>query len=171
MASSVPRELGGAGRIVGEQAFDAERHVGQPPGRIEPRAEGEAEVDRRWPGAGRAPAAANSAAMPGCIRPARIRFRPWATRRRLLRVEPDDIGDGAERDQVEQRIEPRLVGRRELAALAQLGAQRQQHVESDADAGQLLAREAAAGLARIDDHVGVGQRHPRRRRPPAGGGR
>ena len=79
---------------------------------------------------GSRPATANSAATPGCMRPARIRFSPCATRRRLLRVEPDDVGDGAERDQVEQRVEARLA----LASVnaprcAQLGAQREQHVE------------------------------------------
>ena len=42
------RQLGGARRVVGEQAFDAERHVGQAAGGVDARAEREAEVERRW---------------------------------------------------------------------------------------------------------------------------
>ena len=49
------------------------------------------------------------------------------------------------------------MGRVKHAALAQFGAQRQQHVEHHADAGDGLALERAAGLVRVDDHVGVGQ--------------
>ena len=75
----------------------------------------------------------------------------------VVGVEADDVGHRAQRDQVEQGVEPRLLGGAERAARAQLGAQREQHVEDDADAGQVLAREAAARLVRIDDHVGVGQ--------------
>ena len=89
----------------------------------------------------------------------------------VVAVEPHDVGDGAERDQVEQGVEPRLLGDAELAARAQLGAQRQQHVEGDADAGQVLAREGAAGLVRVDDDVGVRQHDLAVDRAPAGDGR
>jgi hypothetical protein len=78
------RELVGARGVVAQQAFDAERHVGQTPGGVQPRPDREAEV-----GGARlarlAPATANSAATPGCMRPARTRFSPCATRQRLLR--------------------------------------------------------------------------------------
>jgi hypothetical protein len=60
----------------------------------------------------------------------------------VVGVEPDDVGDGAERDQVEQRVEARLVLGRERAAPAQLAAQREQHVEHHADAREALARES-----------------------------
>jgi hypothetical protein len=40
---------------------------------------------------------------------------------------------------------------------AQLGPQRQQHIEHHADAGNRLAGERAAGLVRVDDHIGLGQ--------------
>ena len=112
---------------------------------------------RAWRGS--RPAAAKRAATPGCIRPARIRFRPCATRQRLLRSRRHDVGDGAEGDQVEERVQPGLIGGSEVAALAQLRPQRQQHVEGDAAAGELLAGEAAARLARVDDDVGRGQAH------------
>ncbi len=45
----------------------------------------------------------------------------------------------------------------EHAALAQLGAQCQQHVKHHAHAGDRLAGKGAAGLVRVDDHVRFGQ--------------
>ena len=151
-------ELGGPRRIVREQAFDAERHVGQPAGGIEPWPDGEAEVG----GARQARVAAgggeegrHAGLHPAGANPLQALCHQAA----VVAVEADDVGDRAEGDEVEQRVQSRLLRDRELAALAQLGAQRQQHVERDADAGELLAREAAARLARIDDDVGRGQPH------------
>ena len=43
------------------------------------------------------------------------------------------------------------------AARAQLGPQRQQHIEHHAHAGDGLALKGAAGLVRVHDHVGIGQ--------------
>ena len=108
---------------------------------------------------GSRPAAANRAATPGCIRPARIRFSPCATRQRLLRSRRTTSATVPSATRSSRASSRGCVRNTELAALAQLGAQRQQHVEGDADAGELLAREAAARLARIDDHVGLGQSH------------
>ena len=45
MPSSVRASSCGAAGVVGQQAFDAERHVGQPPGGVDARAEREAEVE------------------------------------------------------------------------------------------------------------------------------
>ena len=108
---------------------------------------------------GSRPAAAKRAATPGCIRPARIRFRPWATRQRLLRSRRTTSATVPSATRSSSASSRGCSAGGELAALAQLGAQRQQHVEGDADAGELLAGEAAARLARIDDHVGLGQAH------------
>jgi hypothetical protein len=58
------------------------------------------------------PAAANSAATPGCMRPERTRFRPCATETAVVRVQPHDVGHRAERDEVEQGVQPRLRGGR-----------------------------------------------------------
>ena len=70
-------------------------------------------------------------------------------------VEPDqrhDVGDGAERDEIEQRAEVRLRACDESTPLAQMRAQRAQHVEHHTDAGEVLRRKRAARLVRIDDH-------------------
>ena len=57
-------------------------------------------------------------------------------------VEPHDVGDGAERDEVEQRAEIRLARapRRRRRARSRARS-RQQHVEHHADAGDVLATE------------------------------
>ena len=72
----------------------------------------------------------------------------------VVGVEFDDVGDGAQGDQGQQGVEPGLGGGADAAALAQLGAQGQQHVEHDADAGQVFAGEGAAGLVGVDDDGG-----------------
>ena len=77
----------------------------------------------------------------------------------VVGVEPDHVGDGAERNQRQQRVELGLTCAAEHAAFPQLGAQRQQHVEHHADASHGLAFEVAAGLVGVDDHVGVRQHH------------
>ena len=41
--------------------------------------------------------------------------------------------------------------------MAQLGAQRQQHIKHHAHTGQRLAFKAASRLVRVDDHIGIGQ--------------
>jgi hypothetical protein len=148
------RQFVGARRVVGQQALDAQRHVGQPAGRVDARAEREAEVEGGGDLALR-PAAVNSAASPHGMAPARMRFRPCATRRRLLASSlttsatvPSATRAAAHRAWAAWRVEH--------AARAQLGAQRQQHVEHHADAGDRLALEVAARLVRVDDHGGLG---------------
>ena len=122
------RELVRARGVVGEQAFDAERHVGEPPGGVQARPDREAEV-------GRARLARIAPGDREQRRDARLHaagadpLQALRDQAAVVAVEADDVGDGAERDQVEQRVEPRLLGDAELAALAQLGAQREQHVE------------------------------------------
>ena len=84
----------------------------------------------------------------------------------IVAVERYDVGDGAERDQVEQRAEVGFGVLRERATAAQFGTQRQHDVEHDADTGHGLAREVAARLVRIDDDIGIGAAFR-----PAGGDR
>ncbi len=60
----------------------------------------------------------------------------------IVVIEAHDVGDGAERDQIQQRSPAAAASRVEAAARAQFGAQRQQHIEHDADPGQVLARES-----------------------------
>lgn len=72
-------------------------------------------------------------------------------------VEPDDIGDSPQRDQIEQRGEPGFAASAALGkpvARAQFGAQRQHNVEDDADSGEMLAGEVAVREIRVDDTVG-----------------
>ena len=107
IASSVAASSCGARGVVGEQAFDAERHVGQAPGGVQARPDREAEVgsarlariapgDREQRGDARLHAAGADPLQP---------VRDEAA---VVAVEADDVGDGAERDQVEQGVEPRL---------------------------------------------------------------
>jgi hypothetical protein len=150
------RQLFGAARVVGQQALDAQRHVGQPAGRVDARAQGKAEVE----GGGHRRRAARGLEERGHARghgagaDAAQALRHQAA---VVGVELHHVGHGAERDQRQQRIELGLRGHVEHAAPAQLGAQRQQHIEHHADAGDALALELAAGLVGVDQHVGHGQ--------------
>ena len=67
--SSCSREVHRPRLVVGEQALDADRHVGEPPGGVEPRAGDEAEVVRCRARRGRGRRRANSASTPGCALP------------------------------------------------------------------------------------------------------
>ena len=84
-------------------------------------------------------------------------LQPLPDQDAVVAIEPDDVSDGAERDQIEQMIEARLGCNVEGVARAQFGAQCEQHIEHHADARQMLARESAAGLVRIDDAGGSRQ--------------
>ena len=158
-------DLQGAAGVFGEQAFDAEAHVGEAAGGIQARAEDEAEVHRRRlfrVAAG----GLEQRGEAGLQLAGAHALQALADQDAVVAVELDDVGDGAERDEVEQAGEVGfgLVG--EEAALAQFGAQGEHDVEHDADAGDALGREVAARLVRVHDAVGLRQAFP-----PAGGGR
>ena len=93
------------------------------------------------------------------MRPLRMRFRPCATRRRLLASSLTTSATVPSATRSSSGIELGLRAVGERAARAQLGAQGEQHIEHHADAGQRLAGERIARRVRIDDHVGVGQCH------------
>ena len=99
------RQFVGARRVVGQQAFDAQRHVGQPAGRVDARAQREAEVE----GGGRlrpcAPAAVNRLARPQGSAPARMRLQALRHQAAVVGVELDHVGHRAERHQRQQRVE------------------------------------------------------------------
>ena len=57
------------------------------------------------PRARQRPAALNSAATPGCMRPARMRLQALRDEAAVVGVELHHVGHGAERHQVEQRVE------------------------------------------------------------------
>jgi hypothetical protein len=138
------RDVHRASRVVGDQAFDAQRHVGQAAGGVEARADHEAEVEGAAPAPGRV-RRREQGAQAGRQRPWRDALQALADEDAVVAVEFDDVGDGAERDQVEQRGELGFAAAAEPAALAQFGAQREHDVEHDADAGEALAREAQPG--------------------------
>ncbi len=104
------------------------------------------------------PATRNSAATPACMRPARMRLMPCATRMRLLASSLTTSATVPSATRSSRLSSLGWVCGVEHAAPAQFGAQRQQHVEHDADAGQVLAGEAAVRLVRVDDHARVRQR-------------
>ena len=171
MPSSVRASSSARAGVVGQQAFDAQRHVGQAPGGVDARAQRKAEVEG---GGARAASRAGRREQRGHAR--------LHARRRARASGPAPPGGGCWRracttsatvpsaTRSSRASSLGCAGRVEHAALAQLGAQRQQHVEHHADAGDGLALEAAAGLVGVDDDVGVGQ-HDARRPARAGGGR
>jgi hypothetical protein len=105
--------------------------------------------------AGLRPAARKMARRPGVSWPWRMRLRPWLTSTRLLwsSLTTSATVPRATRSS-RQRAGARCALLRKPVALAQFGAQRQHHVEDHADAGQMLARETAAGKVGVDDAVG-----------------
>ena len=144
------------GRVVGREATDAEAHVVQSSGRIDARADGEAEI-----GGGQA----------RCITPrhfdqctqANTSFPlPQAAHSRrdegaVARIEWNKIGNRAHGHQIEQRRQVGIV-RAYITSCTHRRPQRRQHVERDTDARQHLARKRIAVAIRIDDRVGIGQR-------------
>ena len=99
-------------------------------------------------------AAAEQRRDAGCMRPARMRFRPCATRRRLLASSLTTSATVPQRHQVEQRVQPRLMAASKRRARAARRAWPAARRTSRADAGQRLAGEGAARLVRVDDDVG-----------------
>ncbi len=96
--------------------------------------------------------------------------QPFGDEDAIVRIEAHDVGHRAERDEVEQGVEPRLRRLRKHAAPPQFCPQGGEDIEHDADAGEVLARKSAARLVRIDDagrarqplprQVMVGDQHP-----------
>ena len=100
-AIELARDRQRAAGVVGDQAFDAERHVGQPAGGVEARPEHEAQVV-----GGRARGiAAGRLEQRGDARLHAARayaLQSLLHQDAVVVVEPHDVGDGAERDEVEQ---------------------------------------------------------------------
>ena len=106
-----PVELGGERqrrRIgLGEQATDADRHVGEPAGGIEAGTGDETQVVARRP-ARIAPRGGEQRAHAGLRAAGADAREPLRDERPVEPVEAHDVGHGAQRDQVEQRAEVRL---------------------------------------------------------------
>ena len=133
-----------------EQAANAERHVGQPAGGIQTRSGDEAQIEPRR-ARDIAPRHVEDRSQTGMRAPAANARQPLRDQNAVHEIEPHDVGDGAERDEIEQCAEVRLARLDERTALTQTRPQRGQHEEHHADAGNVLRRIRAAGLIRIDD--------------------
>jgi hypothetical protein len=96
-----------AADVVRRQAFDAERHVRQPPRRIQARPQREAEVEARRV-ARIAPRRAKERGDAGLHAAAADSREALRDEHPVVAVELDDIGYGAERDEIEQAVEPRF---------------------------------------------------------------
>ena len=75
----------------------------------------------------------------------------------IVAIELHHIGDGAERDQIEQGSEIRFGFVGKQSTLAHFSAQCQQGIKHNADTGYGFARKATTGLVRVDDGGGVRQ--------------
>ena len=142
-------QLGGAGQVGGQQAFHADRHVGQSAGGIDARADGKTQVG----GSQRVGAAAGhlqQGSDAGAGSSGTNARQPRVDDDAVVVGERHHIGHGAQRRQVHERRQRR---RRPVEApqLAAVTAQRDQHIEHDAHTGQVLVREGAAGLVGVDD--------------------
>ena len=115
-----PVELGGerrGGRLgIGEEAANAERHVGQAPRGVEPGTGDEAQVVARRPA--RIAARDREQRLDAGLSAAGADARePLRDERPVDPVEAHDVGHGAQRDEVEQPAEIRLRAVREVAAM------------------------------------------------------
>ncbi len=143
--SSSPASVSASPGIIRQQAADADRHVVDPPGRIEARRDLVAELARRQ-------------LVQAATRDARERHEAGRCRARahaaqafldedaVVAVERHHVGDRAERHEVEEIRDRRQAL---VAALLQLAGQRRHEVERDADARQRPAAELRAGQVRV----------------------
>jgi hypothetical protein len=103
MASSCCASAAARG-VVGDQAFDAQRHVGQPAGGVDARAEREAEVEGR--GARRlAPAPPRTAPPPGLHAAGADALQALRHQAAVVGVQPHHVGHRAQGHQVQQRVQ------------------------------------------------------------------
>ncbi len=131
--------------IVGQQAFNANRHVGQVPGGVDARAPGQSPCHKWWPAARFCLLAWYSAAH-ACWHGAFAYAlqHPGATRRRLLAsslTTSATVPSATSGSRVSSRG---WFCASNCAALAQLGAQHQQYVEHHAHPSQVFPGKACS---------------------------
>ena len=148
-----PGQLPRPRRVVAQQAFDAQRHVFQAAGRVEPRRHRVADVRGRQ-GTRVPPRHLDQRLQPRRAPPGTQPPQPGRDQRAVAHVQRDQVGDGAHRHQVQQHGQVRLTVAKGTAAPEQR-PQRQKHVEHHPHPGQRLGGKAAAGLVGVDDGVGV----------------
>ena len=159
MASSCAGQLGGARRVVASRHSMPSVMSASRPAALMRGPSAKPKSKPQWRGADRArrrrtaPPRRRACGRRGCA------CRPCATRRRLLASSRTTSATVPSATRSSRRPAAAASPRSKHAARAQLAAQREQHVEHHADAGEVLAREAARRLVRVDDHVGIGQPH------------
>ena len=156
------RQGNGAGKIVREQAFDAQPHVGHAAGRVQPRTQLKPEVGgsnllRRPAGS---PDQGHDALATA---PRPDTPQALVNQDTVVVVQLHHVGNSAQRHQVQQCREVRRLNalRSKPACMLQPGPDCQQHVKHDAHTGNTLAWEPVAGLVRVDDDGG-GRKLPAR---------
>ena len=82
-------------------------------------------------------------------------FSPWVTKARLSVLQTSDVGDGAERDEIEQVDQLRLLAICEKAARREARGQRHAEQERHADRGEMAVRRAVRAFV---EPVGIDQR-------------
>ena len=148
------RHVAGQGLVLAEQAFDAQGHVVQAPGGVQPRAENETQVGGSdapgiTPGHFQQRAQARAGAAGADARQALVHQDA------VVGVQRHHVGDAAQGHQVEQlgQVRLRRAATGEPVQLAQARAQGEHHVEDHADPGHRLAGEFAARLVGVNDGV------------------
>src|SRR5688572_6990225 len=149
-----PAEVAGVlprlGIVAREETLDPETHVLESAGGVEtwPRLEGEVLLDGGLePATGRL----EQGAQAGCAAAGADATDALSNENPVVAIERHHIGDGAQRDQVEQvgRVNARRIGHE--AALDHRPCERRHHVEGDSHAGQRLRREGLPAEIRIYD--------------------
>ena len=170
------RQQQGRVRVVGEQAFDAQRHVLQPPGGIQPWAEGEAQIRRHQLLRAALGDADQRTDAGTALAPADAR-QALGDEDAVVVLQRHHVGHRAQRHQIQQAGQVGLIDAAfgEPARLAQPRAQGQHDVEDHPHAGRALGGEGIAGPVGIDDgvrrwqglagQVVVGDQHAHAQRP------
>ncbi len=139
--------------VFAEQQFDAQRHVFEPAGRVQPRPQRKPDIagaqSRHITAAG-----IDQGAQPDAALALAQTTQASRHQRTIIGVQRHQIGDGADCDQIQQHRQIRFDAFCKRTACAQRFSQRQQHVKDHPDPGQRLAREGVFGQIRVDDRVG-----------------
>ncbi|MNS50718.1 hypothetical protein D3C72_833740 [compost metagenome] len=142
--------------VGSEQAFDAQAHVIQTPGRVQAWANDKPEI-----GGGNACSISlghfKDRFDPRPCAPGANPLKALMHQNPIVGVQRHHVGDAAQRHQVKQFADVRLRLVLVPAKAAQARAQRHQHIENHPDAGERLAREFASGLVRVDQRIGQRQ--------------
>ena len=136
------------GGVLFEQARDAQRHVLQPSGGVQARADGEAQVrggELRLRPPGDLHQRLNARPRPAGANAPQALMHQDA----VVAVERNDVGHGAHGDEIEPVGQVRFRPGVEVPTCAQHAAHGAHQVVGDADAGQMRARESGVRQVRI----------------------